>query len=108
MKSIVHTGEFILGTRQLALDGIEIPLTLDQGPDSKSCRLRRGFEILELATAVERASLPVFVTWGYNVIRVRANISLMEIFMDSSADLPRSLKKFSRIRSNATTVSLSE
>ena len=42
------------------------------------------------------------------VIRVRASIWLIEVFIDSSASTPRSLKKFSRIRSNATTVSFSE
>ena len=43
------------------------------------------------------------------VINVRASISLIEIFIaDSSADLPRRAKKFSRMRSKATTVSLSE
>ena len=42
------------------------------------------------------------------VINVRASISLIETFIDSSADLPRNLKKFSRMRSNATTVSFNE
>ena len=42
------------------------------------------------------------------VIKVRASISLIDVFIASSADTPRKAKKFSRMRSNATTVSLSE
>ncbi len=42
------------------------------------------------------------------VIKVRASISLIDVFIVSSDDTPLSAKKFSRIRSKATTVSLSE
>jgi hypothetical protein len=55
----------ILGCRDLALDKIEIPYTLEgtRGP-----RLQQGFEFLGLADEEQRSTLPTFSTWGSRVI----------------------------------------
>lgn len=72
IKTIIETGGSILGWRQLELDGIEPDYFLNQSPDSPKCKLMRGFETLRIATPSERSKLSVFSTWGYEVIRLRA------------------------------------
>ena len=71
IRTIAASGSQVLGHRSLELDAITIPLTLDQSP-GPHCRIRRGFELLDLASASQQADLPVFSTWGYNVIINRA------------------------------------
>lgn len=71
IKAITENGCEILGFRCLEMDGIEIPLTLDESPGPR-CRLRRGFDILGVATQDQQKQLPVFSTWGYRVIKILA------------------------------------
>ena len=68
IKSIIESGSEIVGHRELALDEIEIPLTLDSSPDTK-CLLRQGFTTLGYASAEQRKNLKVFSTWGYSVLK---------------------------------------
>lgn len=61
----------ILGHRPLEADGIEVPLTLDQAGGTNR-HVRQGFEFLGLANDTQKDTLPVFSTWGYNVIQILA------------------------------------
>lgn len=71
IKTIQENGGEVLGLRPLSLDHIEIPFTLAQSPGS-GCRLRQGFQLLGIATLEQQTKLPVFSTWGYGVIKTRA------------------------------------
>ncbi|MEZ6038689.1 MAG: hypothetical protein R3F29_14500 [Planctomycetota bacterium] len=71
MKTIAENHGAILGHRSLALDDLSVPLSLDESP-GPGCRLRRGFELLGLASASEQQNLRVFSTWGYRVIKILA------------------------------------
>ena len=71
IKTISENKGAILGMRPLEIDGIEVPLSLDQAPCPK-CMLRRGYEILRPATQEEQEKLEVFLTWGYKVIHIHA------------------------------------
>ncbi|MFK7885243.1 MAG: hypothetical protein AB8G16_00130 [Gammaproteobacteria bacterium] len=71
VKTIAHSGSEILGLRELEADKIHIPLSLDAA-GGQHCRVRRGFELLAPATQKQLNSLPIFQTWGYNVIVIRA------------------------------------
>lgn len=62
----------ILGCRPLEADGLEVPLTLNQSGGA-NCYVRRGFELLRLASNREKEELPVLSTWGYNVIQILAD-----------------------------------
>ena len=66
--TITENGRDILGCRPLELDGIELGLFLDESPGPR-CHLRRGFDILGLASRRQQAELEVFLTWGYAVIK---------------------------------------
>jgi hypothetical protein len=68
IKAIIESGSEIVGHRELALDEIEIPLTLDSSPDTK-CLLRQGFTTLGYASTEQRKTLKVFSTWGYSVLK---------------------------------------
>ena len=67
IKTVTSLGVGITGFRELDADGLKIPLTLDQSPGA-NCRLRRGYEVLRLASQEEQDRLPRFQTWGYKVI----------------------------------------
>ncbi|MBL8869768.1 MAG: hypothetical protein JNK90_08230 [Planctomycetaceae bacterium] len=71
IKTITENGCEIQGFRSLEQDSIEIPLTLDESTGPR-CRLRRGFNVLGVATKDQQERLSVFSTWGYRVIKIRA------------------------------------
>jgi hypothetical protein len=71
IRTILHTGGAILGCRPLKADSIEPSLFLSGSPGA-GCMLQRGFQVLRPATLREQHELPVFCTWGYNVIRLLA------------------------------------
>ena len=71
IKTIRESGGEIVGFRSLDLDEISVPLTLDQSP-GKNCRLRRGFIILGNATEQQQTELKVFRTWGYGMLKIKA------------------------------------
>ncbi len=73
VKTVAESGGQILGHRPLGLDSLPIPLTLDQAPGTKNCRLRRGFEVLGIASSAQQRELAVFKGWGYNVVVILAN-----------------------------------
>jgi hypothetical protein len=66
IKAITTTGGAILGNRSLDADAIEPALFLEAG------YVRRAFTLLRPAGDDADKRLPKFSTWGYNVIRVRA------------------------------------
>jgi hypothetical protein len=72
IKCIQSINAEILGCRSLEPDEIEVPLTLDESGGA-NCHVRRGFDLLGLASDEQKATLPVFSTWGYNVIQILAN-----------------------------------
>lgn len=67
VKTITQTGASITGIRELYEDDLVVPFALDQSP-GRNCRLRRGYELLGIATPEEQNTLSVFSTWGYGVI----------------------------------------
>lgn len=71
IKTIKETGGAILGCRDLKLDSITVPLSLDESPRN-GCHLRQGFEIIGLANENQLNELQVFSTWGYRVIYLLA------------------------------------
>lgn len=48
-----------------------IPLTLNESP-GKNCRIQKGFDVIGKASKKQQESLDVFSTWGYGVIKIRA------------------------------------
>ncbi len=66
VKTITANQGQILGCRDLGLDGIEIPETVS------ATELRRGFQVVGIATKEQRESLTHFTTWGFGVIVVLA------------------------------------
>jgi hypothetical protein len=62
LKAIREGGGTILGNRPLEDDNIEPWLFVDGGV------VRKGLQVLRAAEPGEAESLPVFKTWGYNVI----------------------------------------
>lgn len=85
----------VLGLRPLELDAIEIPLTLDSQGGS-GCRIRRGYELLDLASEEQLNTLKVFSTWGYQVINViaehhflRSNPAVKSLTLVAGAPLKR-------------------
>jgi hypothetical protein len=72
VKTISANEGQILGCRELSLDGIEIPETVE------ATELRRGFHVVGLATREQRASLTLFTTWGFEVIVLLAERLLRE------------------------------
>jgi hypothetical protein len=71
LRCILETGGEILGTRPLELDGIQPGRFLSESPGG-NCRLMTGYSFGRIATPTEQETLPVFPTWGYLVIRHRA------------------------------------
>ena len=71
IKTITNSGDCITGYRDLEADNLTVPLSLDQAP-GVNCRLRRGFEVLRIASQEEQSTLPVFSTWGYKIINLKA------------------------------------
>jgi len=71
LRSILETGGVILGHRALALELIEPDLFLSEAKGA-NCWLMRGYEWLRPATPDEQNSHPVWQTWGYLIIRHRA------------------------------------
>jgi hypothetical protein len=71
VKTIREHGRLILGLRELALDGITglREVTHRRGG---TVYLYEGVRRLRPATREEAATLPIFSTWGYSVIRVAA------------------------------------
>lgn len=75
VKTISENEGQILGLRELTLDGITIPETLDgtSGP-----MLQQGFQVIGPAANEQREALPVFSTWGFRVIVLHAERLLKE------------------------------
>jgi hypothetical protein len=71
LKTILETGACVLGHRALELDSLEPASFLSEAPGA-NCFLMRGYEMVRPATELEQHTLPVFRTWGYHVIRHRA------------------------------------
>jgi len=71
LRSIWETGGALLGHRPLDDDGITPDRFLSQSP-GRGCRLMVGYKVLRSATKNEQRVLGVFATWGYLVIRNRA------------------------------------
>ena len=71
VKTIRESRGAVLGRVPLEDSELEVPLTLDQSPGD-GCRLRRGFSLLGVASAEEQRKLKVFSTWGYSVVRIKA------------------------------------
>lgn len=71
IKTIKECDSQIVGYRNLADDRIQVPLSLDQSP-GKNCRLRRGYSLLGLASENEQTKLEVFSTWGFKVLKIKA------------------------------------
>ena len=71
VKTIHENDGEILGCLSLEESGIEVPLSLDEAPGA-DCHLRRGFDVLRIASVQEQRELSVFSTWGYGAIRIRA------------------------------------
>ena len=71
IKTITNSGACITGFRELAADGLTIPLSLSHVIGS-DCYLKRGYDILELASEEDRSELQPFSTWGYNFINLLA------------------------------------
>lgn len=76
LLTILRSGGWIIGHRSLADDEIEPAsmLSLAGGPD---VMLQRGFAALRPATDEERASLPVFRTFGYSAFTRYAEAHLL-------------------------------
>ncbi len=71
LRCIWESGGEVLGNRPLAEEGIEADRFLSESP-GKNCMLMQGYEVIRPASAEEQRELPVFATWGYLVIRARA------------------------------------
>lgn len=71
LRSIWETGKEILGHRSLAEDGIEPDHFLSESP-GRGCFLMIGYDLVRRANEEEQRSLAVFSTWGYLMIRHRA------------------------------------
>ena len=71
IKTITSLGACITGFRELAADGLTVPLSLSHavGPN---CHLMMGYSILGLASEEDRRRLEPFSTWGYNFINLLA------------------------------------
>jgi len=77
IKTILENGSAISGKYSLENSNLSIPLTLDEAP-GPNCRLRKGFEMMGKATTEQQRSLETFKTWGYRVIKVRAEMLLVK------------------------------
>ena len=71
LRSIWETGGEILGNRPLEDDRIAPDYFLSESP-GRGCFLMSGYEFLRRATEEEQRSLQVFSTWGYLIIRHKA------------------------------------
>ena len=71
VKAIRENGGLVLGIRHLELDGI-IGLREVTHRGGGTVYLYEGLRRLRPATREEAATLPVFGTWGYHVVRVLA------------------------------------
>jgi len=71
IKTIRECSSAIVGHRDLKIDNIDTPLSLDESPGS-NCHLRKGLDILRVATPEEQRTLKIFSTWGYNVLKIKA------------------------------------
>jgi len=71
LRCIWETGGEVLGNRPLAQDEIGADQFLSESPGS-NCMLMQGYELVRPASAEEQHILPVFSTWGYLVIRSKA------------------------------------
>jgi hypothetical protein len=69
IKTIGVNGGEIQGFRDLALDGIEPQLFLDS---MAATYVQRGFDWLRPFDRRDDAELPVFTTWGFDVIKILA------------------------------------
>ncbi len=69
--SIWETGGEILGNRPLSEDSIEADHFLSESP-GRNCMLMRGYELVRPASAEEQRNLPVFSTWDYLVMQIKA------------------------------------
>jgi hypothetical protein len=65
IRTITKNRGQILGCRDLALDDIEVPITLS---DRDGSQLQQGFYIVGPPTPEQRKCLPIFSTWGYSFI----------------------------------------
>lgn len=71
LKSILEAGGQILGNRPLELDALEPDEFLSESPGT-NCLLMKGYDVIRPATSLEQGALPVLPTWGYLIIRHRA------------------------------------
>ena len=71
VKAIRENGRYILGIRELELDGITGLREVTHRAGG-TVYLYEGLKRLRPATREERATLPIFSTWGYSVVRVAA------------------------------------
>lgn len=65
IKTISANHGEILGCRELALDGLVVPLTLSEHGGST---LQQGFRLVGTATPQQHETLGVFSVWGFHVI----------------------------------------
>ena len=66
--SITTTGGAVLGSRPLEADGVEPLLNYSDGMVCK------GLDPVRRWTRDDGQRIPALATWGYDVIRIRANI----------------------------------
>ena len=69
--TFVRNNWSIIGFRSLVEDHIEPITMLDQMP-TKNCWIRKGYELIRLASIEERKSLFIQSTWGYSEIKIYA------------------------------------
>lgn len=67
IKTIKETGSLVVGIAP----SYEIPLTLDSSP-GPNCYLRQGYKLKGLATDSQQQTLEVFSTWGFKMLKIRA------------------------------------
>jgi hypothetical protein len=71
LRSIWETGGTIRGHRALDDDGIELESFLSEAP-GKGCFVMVGYDLVRRANQTEQQSLSVFPTWGFLIIRHKA------------------------------------
>ncbi len=71
LRAILQTGPTIDGHRPLEHESIEPDAVLSESPGA-NCYLMRGYDRIRIATAQEQRQLETSVTWGYLIIRRKA------------------------------------
>ena len=71
IKTIAESGCEIIGVRPLEIDGIDVPLSLDESP-GPNCHLRQRYIRLGLATNEQQENLRGLRTCGYGVLSTLA------------------------------------